>query len=503
MRTLRRLILTARRSFFVVGCLITCFTLGASAPLLAQGGRAEINGTVSDAQKAVLPGVTVTVTNEDTGLMREAVTDGTGRYVIPQLLPGPYTIKADLSGFQPMTRSNMVVRVGEELTVPLSLSLAGVAETLVVTAEAPLVESTSNRIGTNITSNEIDALPSANRSQFSLMQTIPGLVPTLQVGSFEGGQYSANGQATNNNLFLVDGQYDNDSRRGGSQGTQARVSLDSMAEYQVQTHQYGAEYGGSTGVVVNSVTRSGTNNFAGRVFEYYQDNKLMATDYFLKQAGESNPDSGSNVYGGSIGGPIVRNKAFFFFNYEGTNASEAANLDFPAAAAPLAVPYSTTTAFHGPNTFMRFDYHLNGNNQISFRWTREAIITERDSIEDDLAILDAARHENDAGDHVFSFSWASVLNNRATNEFKVGHVRESLLQGPSNLFDADWKFIGFAGVDPFDVGSQNSHTDYIAGPRATYAQDLIRDINVDDSLNWIKSGWAGEHSFKFGAAYSR
>jgi hypothetical protein len=382
MRTVRRFSL----------CLVTCFViLGAVAPLLAQGGRAEINGTITDVQKAVLPGVTVTATNEETGLVREAVTDGAGRYVIPQLLPGSYTIKAELSGFQPMTRNNMVVRVGEELTVPLTLSVAGLTESLIVTAEAPLVESTSNRIGTNITSNEIDSLPSANRSQFALMQTIPGLVPTLQVGSFEGGQYSANGQATNNNLFLVDGQYDNDSRRGGSQGTQARVSLDSMAEYQVQTHQYGAEYGGSTGVVVNSVTRSGTNNFAGRVFEYYQDNKLQATDYFLKQAGESNPDSGSNVYGGSIGGPIIRNKAFFFFNYEGTNASEAANLNFPAQAAPLAVSYSTTTKFSGPNTFLRLDYHLNNNHQISFRWTREAILTERDTIEDDKAILDAAR----------------------------------------------------------------------------------------------------------------
>ncbi len=117
------------------------------------------------------------------------------------------------------------------------------------------------------------------------MQTIPGLVPTLQVGSFEGGQFSANGQATTNNLFLVDGQYNNDSRLGGSQGTQARVTLDSMAEYQVQTHQYGAEYGGSTGVVVNSVTKSGTNKVAGRLFEYYQSNKLQATDYFLKQDG--------------------------------------------------------------------------------------------------------------------------------------------------------------------------------------------------------------------------
>src|SRR6185503_1500150 len=157
--------------------------------------------------------------------------------------------------------------------------------------------------------------------------------------------FNANGQATTGNLFLVDGQYDNDSRRGGSQGTQARVTLDSMAEYQVQTHQYGAEYGGSTGVVVNSVTKSGTNKLAGRVFEYYQDNKLTSTDYFLKQKGEENPESGSNVFGGSLGGPIVHNKLFFFANYEGTLQHEAANLNFPADAAPLAKSYSTTTDF--------------------------------------------------------------------------------------------------------------------------------------------------------------
>jgi hypothetical protein len=485
--------------WWLVVLVLSCGALGAALPALAQGGRAEINGTVMDAQKAVLPGATVTVTSEDTGLMREAVTDSAGRYVIPQLLPGTYTVKADLSGFQAVTRTGMVVRVGEELTIPLTLAVAGVTETLTVTAEAPLVESTSNRIGTNITGSEIDSLPSANRSQFSLMQTIPGLVPTLQVGSFEGGQFSANGQATNNNLFLVDGQYDNDSRRGGSQGTQARVSLDSMAEYQVQTHQYGAEYGGSTGVVVNSVTKSGTNNFAGRVFEYYQDDKLAATDYFLKQAGEKNSDFGSNVFGGSIGGPIVRNKAFFFFNYEGTKSREAANLNFPAQAAPLAVSYSSNTAFSGPNTFLRFDLHMNANNQVSFRWTREAIVTQRDTLEDDKAILDAARYENDAGDQVFSFSLASVLSNSMTNEVKLGHVRESLLQGGRLLFDDNWGFIGFHGLEPFDVGSQNTHPDYIAGNRNTYAQDLIRDITFDDNLTWI----AGAHNLKAGVAWSR
>jgi hypothetical protein len=471
--------------------------------VMAQGGRSEINGVVVDAGKAVLPGAVITVVNQDTGLERTTVSSTEGKFVLPSLLPGTYTIKAEMQGFQVLNMTGLVVNVGQELTVNLTMQLTGVAETVMVTGQSLLVEATSSRIGTNVTSSEIDGLPSANRSQFSLMQTIPGLVPVLQIGSFEGGQFSANGQATTNNLFLVDGQNDNDSRRGGSQGTQARISLDSMAEYQVQTHQYAAEYGGSTGVVVNSITKSGTNKLSGRVFEYYQSSRLQSTNYFLKQAGEKNPEAGSNVYGGSIGGPILKNKLFFFGNYEGTRASVAANLNFPAAAAPLAVSYSTTTAFHGPNTFARFDYHLNASNQVSFRWTREAVITERDSIEDDLAILAAARHENDSGDQVFSGSWASVLNNHTTNEFKIGHVRENLLQGPSNLFDSDWNFIGFGNVDPFDVGSRNSHPDYTAGVFNNYAQDLIRDVTVDDTLTWIKSGWRGDHTFKAGVAYSR
>jgi hypothetical protein len=491
----------SRRCYSLFAGLIVLLTIASSAA--AQGGRSEITGTVLDSAKAVMPGVTVTVTNQDTGQERTITSNADGKFTIPTLVPGTYTVKAELQGFQPTTMKGVVLNVGQELTLNLTMQVAGVAETLVVTGQASLVETTSSRIGTNVTSSEIDGLPSANRSQFSLMQTIPGLVPVLQVGSFEGGQFAANGQATTNNLFLVDGQNDNDSRRGGSQGTQARVSLDSMAEYQVQTHTYAAEYGGSTGVVVNSVTKSGTNKLSGRLFEYYQSNKLQATNYFLKLAGGENPESGSNVYGGSVGGPIVPNKLFYFFNYEGTSAKEAANLSFPAAAAPLAVSYSTTTAFHGPNTFARFDYHLNGSNQISFRWTREAIITERDSIEDDLAILDAARHENDSGDQVFSGSWTSVLNNHTTNELKIGHVRENLLQGPSSLFDDSWNFIGFAGVDPFDVGAQNNHPDFIAGPRNTYAQDLIRDVTFDDTLTWLKSGWGGTHTFKVGAAYSR
>ncbi len=166
------------------------------------------------------------------------------------------------------------------------------------------------------------------------MQLVPGLTPSLNPGSFEGGQFNANGQATTANLFLVDGAYDNDDRRGGSQGTQARVSLDTMAEYQVLTHHYSAEYGGSSGVVVNAVTRSGANRLAGRAFYYYQDSDLNATNYFLKQAGNENPAASNNVFGGSIGGPIVKNKAFWFANAERTTDSGSRQSQLPCRRGP-------------------------------------------------------------------------------------------------------------------------------------------------------------------------
>ncbi len=158
-----------------------------------------------DSAKAVMPGVTITVIDERTGLERTAVSGGEGRFLIPTLVPSTYTIKAELPGFQSTTQTGVVLNVGQELTVNLTLQIAGVQEALTVTGQSPLVEPTSSRIGANITNAEIDALPAAGRNQLSLMQVVPGLTPSLNPGSFEGGQYNANGQATTANLFLVDG----------------------------------------------------------------------------------------------------------------------------------------------------------------------------------------------------------------------------------------------------------------------------------------------------------
>ena len=209
---------------------------------------------------------------------------------------------------------------------------------------------------------DIENLPMQGREQFALMQLVPGLTPALQPGSFEGSAYNANGRESGSNLYLVDGQYNKDDRTGTF--PQSRVTVDSMAEFQILTHEYGAEYGGASGVIVNAITKSGTNQFHGRGFYFLQDAKLNATNYFLKLEGEKNPDSGTKSLGGNIGGPIIRNKAFWFFNYEYTHSREAVRLSFPPASAPLATSFSDVYNVHLKNYFVRGDYQMNTSNTM-------------------------------------------------------------------------------------------------------------------------------------------
>ena len=208
-----------------------------------------------------------------------------------------------------------------------------------MTGEAPLIEVTTTELGKNVSAAEIENLPMQGREQYALLQLVPGLTPSLTAGSFDGAVYNANGRDAGSNQFMIDGQSNKDDRTMAL--PQARVTVDSMSEFQVLTHEYGAEYGGSTGVIINAVTKSGTNDFHGRTFYYYQDEKLNAQNYFL--LGKPKPDNGSKQGGLNFGGPILRNKAFFFFNYEKTVLNSAINVQFPQEAAPLAVSYRPPT----------------------------------------------------------------------------------------------------------------------------------------------------------------
>src|SRR5687767_12760939 len=351
-----------------IGALVALIGCAAAATF-AQGGNSTISGTVFDQDKAVLPGVTVTVTNEATGIARETVTGDEGLFVIPTLLPGTYTVRAELAGFQTQLREGLVLRIGQEATLDLTMGVAGVTENVTVTAEAPIIETTASRIGSVVSNQEIDQLPSQGRNHLSLMQLVPGLVPDLAPGEFEGGNFNANGRGTASNLWTVDGAANQDTDGGGT-GPQARIALDAMAEFQVLTHQYTAEYGGSSGVIVNAVTKSGTNSFSGRTFLNFEDESLRAVDPFVKAEGGENPEGGRRTFGFNLGGPIARNRAFFFFNLERNLIDNAVVHTFPPEAAAVATNYADATVIHALSTYARADYTAGAHN-FSFRWQRE------------------------------------------------------------------------------------------------------------------------------------
>jgi hypothetical protein len=315
---------------------------------------------------------------------------------------------------------------------------------------------------------------------------VPGLTPNLGPGAFEGAQFSANGRNTGSNLFLVDGMYNVDDRTLSGSGSQTRMTIDTTAEFQVLTHEYGAEYGGSTGVVVNSITKSGTNAFHGRSAYYLQDSSLDATNYFLKQEGLGKQDSGIKTMLAQVGGPIVRNKAFFFFNIERLTIDEAANLTFPAEAAPLATSYSVALPIKSTNIFQRVDYQMNGSHTFNFRALFDPNDVDGQDHEDEKRTFSAMRIERapKPGEVFLSGQWLAVFGSRMVNEMRVSYLTEQLHIGDQRLFDTGggkiWEpegdggvLTGLGGVDQFDFGSAQLHPDFQAGPHESPSGAIV------------------------------
>jgi hypothetical protein len=494
----------ARAGFAVVALFL-------ASTVWAQGGSSVISGTVFDGAQAVLPGVSVTVTNEATGISREAVTGELGRFVVPTLQPGTYTVRAELTGFQSVTQQGVVLQVGQELSLDFTLGVATLAETVTVTAQTPVVETTATRIGSTISNQEIDTLPTQGRNHFSLMQLVPGLTPNLDPGEFEGGNYNANGRGGAQNQFNTDGAGTQDPS-GGANGPQARVTLDSMAEFQVLTHQYNAEYGGSSGVIVNAVTKSGTNDLAGRGFYYFEDSKLRANDPFAEAAGEPKPDSGKDTYGFNVGGPVLRDKAFFFFNLERNLIEHAVVHTMPPSAAPLAVSYADATLIRSLNTFVRGDYTA-GQNRFSFKWITENGPVIGEDFEC-CQTLDNRVLELDFDNTMYNADWTWVIGNRATNELRWSNVREDRVSAGFpwlGVPEEDWKKSGWisglehspdlGGRDPFEVGwSTNEYADFTTGPAPDHSGTFSQNIAVSNFFTYITSDTA--HSLKAGVTYN-
>jgi hypothetical protein len=298
---------------------------------------ADVQGVVRDASGGVLPGATVTVSNVETGLVRTAVTDAEGRYLAPALPPGSYKLAATIEGFTPQMREGVVLVLGQLAQIDFELGVAR-GEDLVIVAEAPVVDPTHTSVSTVVGQQQIESLPTNGRNFISFSLITPGVTTdrTPQTGAAGTSGLNFAGQRARSNNVMVDGLDNNDLVVGAVRST---FSQEAIREFQVLTNSYSAEFGKASGGVVNIVTKSGTNDLHGNAFMYYRDESLNAKDHFEKfdvfgnaVSREKAPFS-QQQWGGTLGGPLRKDRTFFFLSFErvDSDANNFVNID-PAAA---------------------------------------------------------------------------------------------------------------------------------------------------------------------------
>jgi hypothetical protein len=280
----------------------------------AQSFRASLVGTVRDESGAILPGVSITITNLGTSLQRTAITNERGDYLVSELPVGRYSVAAELTGFRKEVRTGITLQIDQRARIDLNLKVGAVSEVLEVTANAPLVQSESAAIGNVVDNRKITDLPLNGRQFLQLNLLVPGAVTGIKGSqlSTQGGAVSINGFREQQNQFILDGVDNTDL---SINQYAVSPSIDSIQEFKVQSGTYSAAFGGRGGAQINVITKSGTNAFHGSAFEFIRNDNLDARNFFDQKRAEFK----RNQYGGSIGGPIQKDRTFFFFSYEGTN----------------------------------------------------------------------------------------------------------------------------------------------------------------------------------------
>jgi hypothetical protein len=298
--------------------VITFIFLGS---LAAQSTTSTILGTINDASGAAVPGVTITVTNTATDIAQTTLSDERGRYRVPGLNVGQYDVKAELAGFQTVIHKGIQVTVGRDVVVDFALQVGQLTEAITVTQEAPQVDTTTAQLSNLVDEVQMRALPLNGRNVEQLLLLAPGvsIYQSIVAGTFYGTApaYTVSGSRPNGQAQILDGtniqDYFNRGSGAGVVGTS--MGVDAIAEFQVLTNTYSAQYGGN-GSVMNAVTKSGTNNFHGTAYEFLRDSSMDAKNFFDRPT-DPIPPFHRDQFGGTIGGPIKRDRMFFFANYEG------------------------------------------------------------------------------------------------------------------------------------------------------------------------------------------
>jgi Carboxypeptidase regulatory-like domain/TonB dependent receptor/TonB-dependent Receptor Plug Domain len=530
----------------------------------AQSNTATLSGTVTDANGAVVLGVTVTVTDPATRLQRTAMTNDAGKFVVPVLPPSTYNVTLQLDGFLTAAIDDLVLNVGDVRSLRIQLKVGDVNETVTVTDETPLIND-SPAVSTVVDRQFVENMPLNGRSFQSLIALAPGVTFTPAFGSTPG-QFSVNGQRTNSNYFTVDGVSANvgtstlstmgetvsGSTPGWSitGGTNGLVSVDAMQEFRIQTSTYAPEFGRSPGGQISVATRSGTNEYHGNAFDYLRNEIFDARDFFnMKPAAK--PPLRQNNFGGTFGGPLPlphfgeggpairsgKDKTFFFFSYEGLRLRQpqTATGHFYTAAArvlcPLSGPLPALCVSAAWKPIVDADPLPNGpvdaNGRTALLTASYSLPTTQDStsvrIDSNVTRnINFFVRYNHAPSNGVTRNFAQVRKNVTNIDTVTGGVTFAISSNMVNDFRANWSrstgqgdqyndnFMGAAPppnsavFGPYDPATTQTFLFYLSDSSGGYRLGLQAD-NVQRQLNFVDtlSLTKGTHQLKFGVDWRR
>ncbi len=465
-------------------------------PVSAQVVTGSIEGTVVDSSGGVLPGATVTVTNPATGVTRTTVSDADGLFRVPLLPVGTYKVAVELSGFATTNPPEVPLTLGQTITLRVELGVAAVAENVVVTGVSPIVETSRSQVSSTVSETSIANLPVNGRNFIDFALLTPGVTRDVRTGDI-----SFAGQRGTLNSLVVDGADNNNTffgqtlGRAGSGRAPYQFSTDVVQEFQINSNAYSAEYGRAGGAVINVVTKSGTNSIRGTVFEYYRDKALNANDAVNVLNNRPKSPYHFNQFGGNIGGPIQKDKHFFFFNYDGQRNTQPNEVVL--GVSPAAVPgdpasqagYATLQAKADSWTrkldqdvfLVKTDSQFTQNNRVTLRYNQQ----DFDGVGfENGGIRQALEHSGTSSVYTKSLngSLATVFSSSLFNELRVQVARD---KEPGTAYaDTPEGTISQGGTQVLVIGRN------FFSPRET----TIKRWQLADNVTWVR----GAHKVKGG-----
>ena len=480
---------------FQLVVLLFLSMFGPPAPAAAQATSGAISGVITDAQSAVLPGVSVTLRNTETGLTRTAITEADGRYRLAGLPPGRYALKAELTGFASVEVTDITLTIGLEIGRDITMQLGDVQESLTVTGQAPIVETTRTDVSGVITQQQIETLPLATRQPVALALLMPG---TSQDG-VRPRKFNINvgaGGFTHAAALIVDGMWNKEGNTG-----EPRMDLPQAAirEFKVYISQAPAEYGWTAGGVVTFETKSGTNLWSGEAFEYLRDKSLNTMNKFEQDRhdtrGTPKPDFRRHQFGAAVGGPIVRDRVHFFTTAERTKTNVFATVTTGRPEFYSSLEGTFTTPEYSNMVFTRGDVQISPTQTAFGRYAWQDSDFTCEGCGGRLAIFSGGGIQQKRYSWVGGYTW--VLSSRILNEIRGQATNVHFRQHPPGVRAAENLFDN-SPARTAPLTQIYNFPSLVWGANANaYSLQTQRQIRDDLSIA------AGRHTWKVGGGYLR